>query len=111
MPASSSSLIDPAIRPCPPVRRVGRMNHSRPGTQSLAGIRFDWGQPGARAIGEPGAALVVVDVLSFSTAVTIAAGRGTRVYPHSWPAPGIEEFAAAHDGPWRCPGAGPARTA
>ena len=81
---------------CPPIRKVGRMSHARPGTQSEAGVRFDWGQPGAHAIGEPGAALVVVDVLSFSTSVTIAAGRGTVVYPYPWPAPGIEAFAAAH---------------
>lgn len=65
--------------------------------QSRAGVRFDWARPGAHAIGEPGGALVIVDVLSFSTAATIAAGRGTAVYPHPWPAPGIEAFAAAHD--------------
>jgi 2-phosphosulfolactate phosphatase len=65
--------------------------------QYRAGVRFDWGRPGAHALGGPGAALVIVDVLSFSTAVTIAAGRGTAVYPHPWPAPGIGAFAAAHD--------------
>jgi 2-phosphosulfolactate phosphatase len=71
------------------------MSHPQPGSQSPAGVRFDWGRPGARAIGTPGAALVVVDVLSFSTAVTIAAGRGTAIYPRPWPDPGIEAFAAA----------------
>jgi 2-phosphosulfolactate phosphatase len=73
------------------------VTHPLPGSQAPAGVRFDWGLPGARAIGAPGAALVVVDVLSFSTAVAIAAGRGTAVYPHPWPDPGIEAFAAARD--------------
>jgi 2-phosphosulfolactate phosphatase len=45
-------------------------------------------------------ALVIVDVLSFSTAVTVAAGRGTAVYPHPWPSPDVESFAAAHDAVW-----------
>ena len=68
-----------------------------PRAQSPAAVRFDWGLPGARATGQPGGALVIVDVLSFSTAVTIAAGRGTAVYPHAWPSPGIEAFAAARN--------------
>jgi 2-phosphosulfolactate phosphatase len=64
-----------------------------------AGIHFDWGIAGARAA-HPGGALVVVDVLSFSTSTTIATGRGTAVYPHPWPSPDVEAFAAAHDAQW-----------
>ena len=67
------------------------------------GVRFDWGAAGARAAeGGTGAAgaLVIVDVLSFSTAVTLVTGRGTVVYPHPWPSPDVETFAAAHDAEW-----------
>lgn len=73
------------------------MSSTAPRAQSPAAVRFDWGLPGAQAVGQPGCALVIVDVLSFSTAVTIATGRGAAVYPHPWPAAGIEAFAAAHD--------------
>jgi 2-phosphosulfolactate phosphatase len=68
-----------------------------------AGVRFDWGIAGAHAAeGEAGSAgaLVVVDVLSFSTSTTIATGRGTVVYPHPWPSPDVEAFADAHDAEW-----------
>jgi 2-phosphosulfolactate phosphatase len=63
------------------------------------GAGFDWGIAGARAAARaagPDGALVVVDVLSFSTAVTIATGRGTAVYPQPWPPGDVESFAAAH---------------
>ena len=47
-------------------------------------IRFDWGPEGADAVG-PGAAFVaVVDVLSFTTTLTVAVERGIRVLPHRW---------------------------
>jgi len=62
-----------------------------------AGVRFEWGLDGARALSHPDGALVVVDVLSFSTSTTVAVGKGTAVYPHRWPDPGIDAFAAAHD--------------
>lgn len=63
------------------------------------GAGFDWGIAGARAAADaagPDGALVIVDVLSFSTAVTIATGRGTAVYPQPWPPGDVESFAAAH---------------
>jgi 2-phosphosulfolactate phosphatase len=62
------------------------------------GVGFDWGIAGARATAEaagPDGVLVVVDVLSFSTAVTIATGRGTAVYPQPWPPGDVQSFAAA----------------
>ncbi len=55
-------------------------------------VRFDWGQLGAEAVG-PGAAIVaVVDVLSFTTALTVAVDQGIEVFPYRW----RDRAAAAH---------------
>ncbi|WP_033343592.1 2-phosphosulfolactate phosphatase [Catenuloplanes japonicus] len=54
--------------------------------QPGAGVRFDWGLAGASELGRVCAALVVVDVLSFTTAVDVAVGRGMRVHPFPWSA-------------------------
>ncbi|KKK05183.1 2-phosphosulfolactate phosphatase [Micromonospora sp. HK10] len=53
-------------------------------TQPGSGARFDWGLTGAAELGRVCAALVVVDVLSFTTAVDVAVGRGMRVHPFPW---------------------------
>lgn len=47
-------------------------------------IRFDWGPAGAAALRADGGTLVVVDVLSFTTAVSVAVERGTAVHPAAW---------------------------
>ncbi|WP_371686170.1 2-phosphosulfolactate phosphatase [Micromonospora sp. 15K316] len=52
--------------------------------QPGSGARFDWGLTGAAELGRVCAALVVVDVLSFTTAVEVAVSRGTRVHPFPW---------------------------
>lgn len=65
-------------------------------TQEQAGVRFEWGIEGATAVSNEGAALVVVDVLSFSTAATIAVAKGTAVYPHNWPSTEVEQSARRH---------------
>jgi 2-phosphosulfolactate phosphatase len=52
--------------------------------QPGAGTRFDWGSSGAAELSRACAVLVVVDVLSFTTAVDIAVARGVRVHPFPW---------------------------
>jgi 2-phosphosulfolactate phosphatase len=47
-------------------------------------VRFEWGAAGAAALAPSSSCLVVVDVLSFSTSVTVAVEAGTRVYPCAW---------------------------
>jgi 2-phosphosulfolactate phosphatase len=58
-------------------------------------VRFDWGPSGAQATRAVMA--VVVDVLSFSTTVTVAVERGMRVFPYRWHGRGAAEFAARSD--------------
>jgi 2-phosphosulfolactate phosphatase len=60
--------------------------HTQPGS----GVRFDWGLAGAAELGRVCSALVVVDVLSFTTAVEVAVSRGVRVHPFPWSAQAAE---------------------
>lgn len=64
-------------------------------TQHASRIRLEWGPTGGAAIcaGPPAADIaVVVDVLSFTTTLSIATRRGTRVHPFPWK----DERAAAY---------------
>jgi 2-phosphosulfolactate phosphatase len=66
-------------------------------TQAGRGVRFDWGPTGADAVG-PGATLVaVVDVLSFTTTLTVAAERGIAVMPYRWRDESAERVARERD--------------
>ncbi|MGO4422472.1 2-phosphosulfolactate phosphatase [Streptomyces sp. MCAF7] len=47
-------------------------------------MRFEWGPSGAQRLAPDVACLVVVDVLSFTTSVTVAVEAGTRVFPYAW---------------------------
>lgn len=66
-------------------------------TQSPWGVRFDWGSAGARALGPGSAAVVVVDVLSFTTSVSVVVEAGTRVFPYRFRDATAAGFAAEHD--------------
>jgi 2-phosphosulfolactate phosphatase len=58
--------------------------------QAAYDVRFEWGPTGAAAIAAP--VTVVVDVLSFTTTLTVAVERGMTVYPFRW----RDERAAAY---------------
>jgi 2-phosphosulfolactate phosphatase len=47
-------------------------------------VRFDWGPTGAAAIADGADVAVVIDVLSFTTTLTVALGRGITVLPYRW---------------------------
>ncbi|MEW2136518.1 2-phosphosulfolactate phosphatase [Streptomyces sp. NPDC005409] len=52
--------------------------------QAGHGVRFEWGPAGAALLAKDTACLVVVDVLSFTTSVTVAVESGIRVFPYRW---------------------------
>lgn len=61
--------------------------------QSGHGVRLEWGPEGARRLGPEVAGLVVVDVLSFTTSVSVAVEAGTRVHPYAWRDTSAREYA------------------
>jgi 2-phosphosulfolactate phosphatase len=66
--------------------------------QNRFAVRLDWGPSGAAAICPGCDVAVVVDVLSFTTTVTVAADRGVDVLPYrSGDDDGARAVAEAHD--------------
>jgi 2-phosphosulfolactate phosphatase len=57
-------------------------------------VRFDWGPVGAARTGGRECVSVIVDVLSFTTAVTVAVESGSAVYPAP---PGADAVALARE--------------
>lgn len=60
-------------------------------------IRFDWGLSGAAAIAEGADVAVVVDVLSFTTTLSVALDAGIDILPYRWRDKTAATYAAAHD--------------
>ena len=58
---------------------------------------FDWGPAGAEALADDADVAVVVDVLSFTTTVTVALEAGVRVLPYPWRDESAAAFADRHD--------------
>ena len=63
----------------------------------MTGVGVEWGLQGALNYAPSVDAIVVVDVLSFSTSVTVAVGRGAQVWPHPG-GPGARQLADEIDG-------------
>lgn len=61
-------------------------------------LRFDWGAAGLAAVGPGAATVVVVDVLRFTSAVSVAVGRRAVVLPFTWSmGDAARAYAADHD--------------
>lgn len=60
-------------------------------------VRFGWGPNGLRRLAAGSDVVVIVDVLSFSTSVDIALGRGATVLPYKWHDGSEYEYASTHD--------------
>jgi 2-phosphosulfolactate phosphatase len=58
--------------------------------QDPYGVRCEWGPSGSSELAPGSAAVVVVDVLSFTTSTCVAVERGIRVHPHAWQASAAE---------------------
>lgn len=84
IPPPTCRLTYRAIPSRPPSRASTDLVAGAVLTQPGSGVRFDWGLAGAAELGRVCAVLVVVDVLSFTTSVEVAVGRGMRVHPFPW---------------------------
>jgi 2-phosphosulfolactate phosphatase len=60
-------------------------------------VRFEWGPTGAEAVAAGADVAVVVDVLSFTTTLTVACEGGITVLPFAWKDGRAAAYAAEHD--------------
>ncbi|MFA6576852.1 MAG: 2-phosphosulfolactate phosphatase [Nocardioides sp.] len=70
---------------------------SRTAAHAQAGhrVRLEWGPTGGAAVAAGADVAVVVDVLSFTTTLTVAVERGITVYPYRWKDERAAEYAAS----------------
>ncbi|GEP35508.1 hypothetical protein NSZ01_32760 [Nocardioides szechwanensis] len=58
-------------------------------------VRLEWGPTGSAAVAAGADVAVVVDVLSFTTTLTVAVERGITVHPYRWQDERAAEYAAS----------------
>jgi 2-phosphosulfolactate phosphatase len=63
----------------------------------LFDLQFEWGPNGLARLGPGAAGVVIVDVLRFTTAVSVAVDRGATVLPYPWADDGAQTYAAQHN--------------
>jgi 2-phosphosulfolactate phosphatase len=78
--------------------RPASSQRARPSPFEQAGfqVRVDWGLAGVRILAPVVDLVVVVDVLSFSSAVSMAVEQGARIVPQPMDGPTADGTAAAH---------------
>jgi 2-phosphosulfolactate phosphatase len=60
-------------------------------------VRMDWGLTGAQEVCEGADFAVIVDVLSFTTTLSVALDCGVEVFPYAWQDATAQDFARRHD--------------
>ncbi len=60
-------------------------------------MRFEWGLQGAKAVAARADVAVVIDVLSFTTTLSVAIDNGTAVLPYRWNDETAPRYARAND--------------
>lgn len=63
--------------------------------QSEYNVRCEWGEQGVTVLAPISDVVIIVDVLSFSTAVEIAANQGAVVFPYRWRDETAYDFASS----------------
>lgn len=58
-------------------------------------IRCEWGEHGVAVLAPISDAVIIVDVLSFSTSVDVAVNQGAIIFPYRWRADTAADYAAA----------------
>jgi 2-phosphosulfolactate phosphatase len=65
--------------------------------QSEFEVRCEWGEKGVLQLAPISDAIIVIDVLSFSTCIDIANSRGAIVFPYQWQDESVEAFAQSNN--------------
>jgi 2-phosphosulfolactate phosphatase len=80
---------------------VGASRHHRgmnpAHTQHAYRLRFDWGLSGAQRIGADADVIVVIDVLSFTTTLSVALDSGSKILPYRWNDASAAQYALEQD--------------
>lgn len=64
--------------------------------QRAHGVRLEWGPAAIRQLGPEVDCIIVIDVLSFTSCVSVALERGAQIYPYPWRDERAVAYAAAH---------------
>jgi 2-phosphosulfolactate phosphatase len=75
---------------------MSQPDRSRWHSQSSFEIKCEWGPQGVAELHDVTDVFIIVDVLSFSTCVDIALGRGAEILPYHWRDASAESYAKAH---------------
>ncbi|MDJ0087892.1 2-phosphosulfolactate phosphatase [Pantoea allii] len=62
-------------------------------SQQAYNIRLEWGIPAVEHLAGEVDAVVIIDVMSFSTCVSLAVENGARVYPYPWKDHSVTHYA------------------